>query len=83
MPNLQQCDHLRFDFFSLKCYRRGKDAVKLTAKRIRRELRVAKFQDENPKISFWELQGWIIPFKITAGEKLILIENKFPNANPG
>ena len=55
MPNLQQCDHLRFDFFSLKCYRRGKDAVKLTAKRIRRELRVAKFQDENPKISFWEL----------------------------
>ena len=41
--------------FSLKCYQRGRDAVKLTAKRIRRELKVAKFQDEYSKILFWEL----------------------------
>ena len=41
---------------------------------------MARFQDEYPKISFWELWGWIIPLKIT-GEKLILKENKFSSAN--
>ena len=49
--------------------------MKLTAKQIINELRLAKFQVDYPKISFLELWGWIIPFKIT-GEKLILIENK-------
>ena len=42
------------------------------AKQIRKEARVAKFQDEYPKISFWELCVWIIPFKITGKKKLIL-----------
>ena len=50
--------------------------MKLTTKRIIKELRMVKFQVEYPKISFWELWGWIIPFKIT-GEKLILIDYKF------
>ena len=43
------------------------------AKQIRKEARVAKFQDEYPNISFWELWVWIIPFKIT-GEKAYIIE---------
>ena len=43
------------------------------AKQIRKEARVAKFQDEYPKISFWGLWVWIIPFKIT-GKKAYIIE---------
>ena len=42
------------------------------AKQIRKEARVAKFQDEYPKISFWELCVWIIPFKITAKKAYII-----------
>ena len=72
---------LKLGLFSLDCYRRERDTVKLTAKRIINELGVAKFQGECLNISFWELWGGIIPFKIT-GEKLILKENKFPSANP-
>ena len=67
--------------FALKCYQWGRDAVKLTVKRIIKELRVANFQDEYTKISFWELWGWITAFKITA-EKFILIKTTFLSANP-
>ena len=63
-----------------KCYQRGRDAVKLTVKRIIKESRVANFQDEYAKISFWELWGWITAFKII-GEKFILIENTFLSEN--
>ena len=66
--------------FRLKCYRREIDAVKLTVKRVIKELRVTKFQDKYPKILFWELWGWNNPFEITC-EKLILIENTFSSAN--
>ena len=66
--------------FALKCYQWGRDAVKLTVKRIIKDLRVANFQDEYTKISFWELWGWITAFKIT-GEKFILIKNTFLSAN--
>ena len=66
--------------FALKCYQRGRDAVKLTMKRIIKESRVANFQDEYAKISFWELWGWITAFKII-GEKFILIENTFLSEN--
>ena len=72
---------LKLGLFSLNCYRRGRDTVKLTAKWIINESRVAKFQGEYINISFWELWGGIIPFKIT-GEKLILKENKFSSGNP-
>ena len=54
--------------------------MKLTVKRVIKELRVTKFRDEYPKILFRELRGWINPFEIT-GEKLILIENTFSSAN--
>ena len=47
--------------------------MKLTTKRIIKELRMVKFQVEYPKILFWELWVWIIPFKIT-GEKAYIIE---------
>ena len=70
---------LKLGLFSLNTYRRGRDAVKLTAKRIINNLGVAKFQGEYLNISFWELWRGIIPFKIT-GEKLILKENKFSSA---
>ena len=66
--------------FTLKCYRRERDAVKLTVKRVIKELRVTKFRDEYTKIIFRELCGWINPFEITC-EKLILIENTFSSAN--
>ena len=72
---------LKLGLFSLNCYRRGRDTVKWTAKWIINESRVAKFQGEYINISFWELWGGIIPFKIT-GEKLILKENKFSSGNP-
>ena len=65
--------------FALKCYQWGRDAVKLTVKRIIKDLRVANFQDEYTKISFWGLWGWITAFKIT-GEKFILIKNTFLSA---
>ena len=54
--------------------------MKLTVKRIIKESRVANFQDEYAKISFWELWGWITAFKII-GEKFILIENTFLSEN--
>ena len=54
--------------------------MKLTVKRIIKELRVANFQDEYTKISFWELWGWITAFKIT-DEKFILIKTTFLSAN--
>ena len=38
--------------------------MKLTTKRIIEKLRVAKFKDKYLKISFWELWGWSISFKI-------------------
>ena len=66
--------------FALKCYQWGRDAVKLTVKRIIKDLRVANFQDEYTKISFWGVWGWITAFKIT-GEKFILIKNTFLSAN--
>ena len=43
---------------------------------------MTKFQDEYPRILFWELWGWINPFEIT-WEKLILIENTFSSATEG
>ena len=43
---------------------------------------MTKFQDEYPRILFWELWGWINPFEIT-WEKLILIENTFSSAREG
>ena len=66
--------------FALKCYQWGRDAVKLTVKRIIKDLRVANFRDEYTKISFWGLWGWITAFQIT-GEKFILIKNTFLSAN--
>ena len=49
--------------------------MKLTAKQIIKDLRVAKFkfQDEYPRISFWELWGRNIPLKITGEEPKINI----------
>ena len=44
-----------FWFIFAKLLSKGKDAVKLTAKRIINELGVAKFQGEYLNISFWEL----------------------------
>ena len=37
---------LKLGLLSLKCYRRGRDALKLSAKRIIKELRVVMFQGE-------------------------------------
>ena len=54
--------------------------MKLTVKRVIKELRETKFRDEYAKILFWALWGWINPFEITC-EKLILIENTFSSAN--
>ena len=58
----------------------GKRCGEIDGEANHKDLRVANFQDEYTKISFWGVWGWITAFKIT-GEKFILIKNTFLSAN--